>query len=138
MSNLESLRANRDEIISDYLDEHEWAVSADRSGSEALVIPPPADRSRFARFLDLLNGHGIEFGLSQNAFTAENTVDVWGDRNGTRHMPSGSLIVRAAQPRRRLVHAPLDCYPHLTDTFLHAHRTCTENPRLPRGDALTP
>ena len=129
LANLESLRVNRGAILSDYLDEHEWAVSADRSGSEVLVIPPPADRSRFARFLELLSRHDIEFGLSQNAFTAENTVDVWGDRSDTRWMPIGSLIVPAAQPRRRLVHALLDFDPRMTDTFLHDERKDLENRR---------
>ena len=129
LANLESLRANRGEIISDYLDEHEWAVSADRSGSEALIIPPPADRARFVRFTDLLSGHGIEFGLSQKAFSAENTVDVWGHHTDTQRMPIGSLVVRAAQPRRRLVHALLDFDPHMTDTFLHDERKDIENRR---------
>lgn len=129
LANLESLRENRRAIIRDYLADRRWAIDPERSGTDTLVVPPPPDRTRFTRFMDLLSRHGMEFGLSVGGFAANDVVDIWGNRSDIKRMPAGSLIVRAAQPRRRLVSAMLDFDPHMTDSFLHDERKDIENHR---------
>jgi hypothetical protein len=133
LANIETLRGNRREILRDYLADRRWAVSGDQpaggSGSNVFLMPPPADRALFTRFLDLLGRQGIEWGTAAETVTAHNVVDIRGHKHDTKELPAGTLVVRTAQPHRRLLHALLDFDPHLTDSFLHEERKDIENHR---------
>ncbi|UCC30622.1 MAG: hypothetical protein JSU86_20805 [Phycisphaerales bacterium] len=129
LANLESLRANRRAILKDYLADQQWAVSEAQSGSEVFLLPPPADRRLFERFRDLLSRHGLEVGVAANPFTANDVVDIWGNKTDMQALPAGTLVVRAAQPRRRLLQAILEFDPHMSDRFLHEERKDLENHR---------
>ncbi len=129
LANLESLRTNRRDILHDFLEDQKWAVAADRSGSETLIVSPASDRARLARFIELLGRQGIELGIARSGFAARDVVDIWGAKSETLQMPTGSLIVRAAQPHRRLLDALLDFDPRMTDSFLHDERKDLENRR---------
>lgn len=129
LANLESLRANRRAIQADYLKDRRWAVSADRSGSEALLVIPPKDDALLHRFADVLLRHGLEFGYAKAPFLASNVSSQYGTREGSRSMPEGTLILRAAQPRRRLLEALLEFDPHMSDEFLQDERKDLENHR---------
>jgi hypothetical protein len=83
----------------------------------------------FARFMDLLGRHGIEVGFATDPFRANGVVDVWGEKYDTKMLPSGTLVVRAAQPRRRLLKAILQFDPHMSDGFLEDERKALESHR---------
>ncbi|MCH7886166.1 MAG: hypothetical protein IIC01_13080, partial [Planctomycetes bacterium] len=128
-ANLETLRWNRRELLRDYLEDRKWAVSADRSGHEALLVPPPADQALFSRFMDVLRRNGIEFAFAAESFTASDLRDVAGRLSDSRSFADGTLIVRAAQPHRRLLRAILEFDPHVSNTFLAEERKELENHR---------
>ncbi len=128
-ANLESLRKNRKEILRDYLADRRWLVDATRSGGELFLVAPPADRDRLDRFAELLTRHGIEFTYAGQAFTANTVVDLWGQPSDQRSFPAGTMMIRAAQPHRRLLRAILEFDPHMSDAFLTEERTELENRR---------
>jgi len=128
-ANLGTLRANHRAILSDYLDDRRWAVSEAQSGAEVFLLPPPADRPLFERFIELLERQGVESSFASGAFEASDVVDVWGNKTDTKDLPAGTLMVPAAQPHRRLLRCILDFDPHMTDTFLHEERKHVESRR---------
>ena len=132
LTNLETLRANRREILRDYLADREWAVSAEGPFNETFLLPPAADRSKRARFVDLLERQGIELATSERPIEAREVVDIWGRRDQSKTFPAGTLVVTSAQPRRRLLHAILGFDPHMSDAFLTEERTELENRRSGR------
>jgi hypothetical protein len=137
MANLGSLRENRRAILADFLADRRWAVSAQESDAEVFLVPPPADRPLLARFVDLLNRHGIEVETAGAAFEARDLVDVWGRRAGAMQLPAGTAVVRAAQPHRRLLKSVLAFDPHMTDTFLKEEREHIERHRGTRVYDIT-
>lgn len=129
LANLESLRANRKQIMADFTADREWAVAPERSGTETLLVTPPTDPALLGRFADLLTRHGIEVGVAAAAFETKGATDLWGNRVDSKLLPPGTLVVRAAQPRRRLLLALLEFDPHMTDAFLADERKDLENHR---------
>ena len=59
LANLNSLAANREAILRDYLADRQWAVSGEGPLNETFLLPPPADRSKLARIVDLLRRQGL-------------------------------------------------------------------------------
>ncbi|MFQ5490825.1 MAG: M14 metallopeptidase family protein [Phycisphaerae bacterium] len=137
LANLETLRTNRAQILKDFLDDRRWAVSADGPDRGTLLVPQPADAVRFARLIDLLKRQGLEFGFAGAEFQAGGVVDTWRKRQDTRTLPAGTLVVRSAQPRSRLLHAIFDFDPHMSDKFLADERKHLENRRGSRIYDLT-
>ncbi len=129
LANLTTLRLNRREILSDYLNDRRWALSPEQSGTEVLLVPPPTDEAGLERFLDLLNRHGLEFKQSVNSIKADDVVDVWGKPSPVQILPAGTVVVRAAQPQRRLAQALLDFDPRMTEASLQKEREDLENRR---------
>jgi len=56
-----------------------WAVSGeqppDGPGLSVFLVPPPSDRALLRRFVDLLERHGIEWGLASADVSASNALD---------------------------------------------------------------
>ncbi len=129
LANLETLRSNRRAILQAYLSDRQWAVSPERSGEEVFLVPPTADRARLNRFVGSLAAHAIEYGFATAAFGASDVTDPWGDEQESVEFPEGTLIVRAAQPHRRLLTAILEFDPRLSDAFLLEERRDLENHR---------
>jgi hypothetical protein len=135
LANLETLRANRDEILRDYLADRQWAVSDAEPHTGKFLLPPPReghDGSTFNRLLDVLHRHGIEVVVAAAELKAREVHDVWGGRVDERAFPPGTLVVRSAQPHRRLLHAVLGFDPHTSDAFLAQERKELENRRSTR------
>jgi len=129
IANLETLCANRHAILRDYLTDRQWAVSPDKSGTEVFLVPPMPDDARLRRFVELLESQGIEYGFATSPFGATDVTDAWGQTQATVEFPKGTLIVRAAQPHRRLLRSMLDFDPRLSDSFLLEERRDLENHR---------
>lgn len=137
LANLETLRANKRKIIEDYYEDRLWAVSESQSGSEVFLFPPLKDQSKQQRFVDLLQRQGIEYGLATGPFDAFDLVDLWGEHIDVKPFSTGTIVVRAAQPHRRLLMAILEFDPHMTDTFLNDERKDLENHKGTRLYDLT-
>ena len=129
MTNLETLAANRREILSDFLADRRWAVSEQGPDNETFLLPPHTDTSRARRLVELIQHQGIEVEFSEAPFEAEGVTDVWGKALAKKTFPKGTLIVRAAQPLRRMLHTVLEFDPHFTDEFLADERKELENHR---------
>ncbi len=129
LANLQTLRANRQAILADYLADHRWAVSDQGNASAALILPAMTDWAKRDRFLDLLTRQGIEFHRSPLQFTATGVTDVWGQTVPERAFPEHTIVVPMQQPNRRSVSAVLGFDPHMSDDFLKEERTELENRR---------
>ncbi|MEE8153962.1 MAG: M14 family metallopeptidase, partial [Phycisphaerales bacterium] len=129
LANLETLRANRQEILADYLADQRWAVSDQGNASAALILPAMTDWAKRDRFLDLLTRQGIEFHRSPLQFTATGVTDVWGQTVPERAFPEQTIVVPMQQPNRRSVSGFLGFDPHMSDDFLKEERTELENRR---------
>lgn len=127
MANLETLRANRREILHDYASDRQWAVAPARSGTEVFLVSPMADRALLNRFVDLLSRQGIEYRFAAGEVHGGDVVDTLGARLDSKTFPAGTLLVHAAQPRRRLLRAILEFDPHMTQRFLEEERESLEN-----------
>jgi hypothetical protein len=128
LANLSTLRANRTEVLEDFLADRQWALVAEPL-DEAFVLPPSPDRAKRTRFLELLGLQGFELEVTDGAITAVDAVDVWGGHVKEMIFPEGTVIVRSAQPRRRLLRALLEFDPHMTEKFLEEERTELERHR---------
>jgi hypothetical protein len=72
--------------------------------------------------VDVLNRQGIETGVAGDSFEAQGVVSIWGQTTDKQQFPAGTLIVRSAQPHRRLLHAILAFDPHMSEEFLAEER----------------
>ncbi|HUU83649.1 MAG TPA: M14 metallopeptidase family protein [Phycisphaerae bacterium] len=129
LANLNTLRANRREIMADFLADRQWAVSDEGSGAETFLLPPASDRGRFNRLVEVLDRQGVESAVAGEPFEARGVSDVWGEQAETREFPAGTLIVRSLQPHRRLLHALLGFDPHMSDKALAEERKELEQRR---------
>jgi len=129
LANLETLRANRNEILRDYFEDRQWAVSDQEPDSGTFLMPPCEDSSRWKKLLDLIKHHGIEVGFAQQSFQAEDVTDMWGYNHQRLKLPEGTLVARLRQPQRRMLQTLCEFDPHLTNSFLSKERKELENRR---------
>ncbi|MFC1604305.1 M14 family metallopeptidase [Planctomycetota bacterium] len=129
LANLETLCANRGEILSDFLQDRQWAVSEKDAEDHTFLLPPCEDTSRWKRLVELIKRQGIEVEYAQKPFVAENVVDIWANKHASRKFPKGTLVVRSRQPHHRMLHTLCTFDPHLTDSFLLKERKELENRR---------
>jgi len=132
LANLGSLLQHRGEVVSDFYKDRIWAVGPDDAAERVFLLPPPPDRSRLERFVDLLGRHGIESGVAKGPVEAQNLVDVWGGRSASMPFPAGTLVVSTSQPHRRLLRAVLGFDPPMTKEFLTEERKHLERIRETR------
>ena len=129
LTNLETLAANRREVLSDFLAERRWAVSDKGPHNETFLLPPAKDVSRWRSLVALLRHQGIEAEFAEGSFEAEEITDLWGNRIEKKELPEGTLVVKSSQPYRRMLHTLLAFDPHFTDAFLTDERKELENRR---------
>jgi hypothetical protein len=128
-ANLETLRTNREEILSDFLQDSRWAVSENDANDCTFLLPPYEGTSRWKQLVDLLKRQGIEVEFAQKPFTAEKVTDIWANKIKSRKFPEGTLVARSRQPHRRMLYSLCKFDPHLTDSFLLKERKELENHR---------
>jgi len=132
LTNLETLAANRREILSDFLAERQWAVSDKGPHNETFLLPPAKDVSRWRCLVELLKCQGIEAELAEGSFEAEEVTDLWGNKLEKKELPEGTLVAKSRQPHRRMLHTLLAFDPHFTEDFLADERKELENRRATR------
>ncbi|MHC4536412.1 MAG: M14 family metallopeptidase [Planctomycetota bacterium] len=132
LTNLETLAANRREILRDFLAEKQWAVSDKGPHNETFLLPPAKDVSRWRSLVELIKHQGIETELAEASFEAEELTDLWGNKLEKKELPEGTLVVKSRQPHRRMLHTLLAFDPHFTNDFLADERKELENRRATR------
>ncbi|MHC4329103.1 MAG: M14 family metallopeptidase [Planctomycetota bacterium] len=129
LTNLETLRANRREILGDFLADRRWAIGEQDAHGRTFLLPPGGDASRRQQMIELMKRQGLEVEFAKQAFEAENVTGIWAKKFASRKFPKGTLVVRSRQPRRRMLETLCNFDPHLTDGFLSKERKELENRR---------
>ncbi len=129
LANLETLRANRQEILSDFLRDRQLAISEQEPDGGTFLLPPCEDISRWKRLVELIRHQGIETKFAKAPFKAEKLTDIWGNKLDSKQLPKGTVVVFSAQPHRRMFRALCEFDPHLEDSFLLKERKELENRR---------
>ncbi len=137
LANLETLRANRREILRDMVADNRACMGETFADAGVFLLPPNSDHARQQRFIDLLDRHGIEYAYADEAFTVQGVTDVWGVDHTARVMPARTLIVKPTQPRGRLMRSILAFDPHMTDEFLVEERRDIEQGKGTRSYDIT-
>ncbi|MCH7720034.1 MAG: hypothetical protein IH988_03465, partial [Planctomycetes bacterium] len=131
MANLETLRANRREILADFLADRRSAVdpTPESRHTGTFLLPPSPDTARRQRLIELLDRQGIEMSQAAGSIDAHGAVDVWGHRDEQKTLPPETIVISSAQPHARLLHAILGFDPHTSDKFLNEERKELERRR---------
>ncbi len=129
LANLQTLRANRHEILKDFFEDRQCAVSEEGLDGGTFLLPPCEDSSRWKQLVELIKHQGIKVGFAQQAFQADNVTDMWGNNHQQLEFPEDTLVARLRQPHRRMLQTLLEFDPHFTDTFLLKERKELENRR---------
>jgi len=129
LANLETLRTNRHEIMRDYFEDRQWAVSEEEPDGGTFLLPPCEDTTRREQLVNLIKHHGIEVGFAQQSFKADDVTDMWGYTHQRLKFPEGTLVVRLRQPHRRMLQTLCEFDPRFTDSLLLKERKELENRR---------
>ena len=129
LANLETLRTNRREILSDFLHDRQSAISEQGPDGGTFLLPPCKDILRWKHLVELIQHQGIETNFARAPFKAEKLTDMWGNELESKQLPEGTVVVFSAQPHRRMLRALCDFDPHLEDSFLLKERKEIENRR---------
>jgi hypothetical protein len=130
VANLESLLANRKEVLREFYQDRRWAVLPDNDRERGIfVVAPGKDPALLDRFAELLHRQGIELTRTNTAASAANVEDVFGAKQDALELPRGSLIVESSQPHRRMLRAILEFDPRMSQKFLIDERTDIESQR---------
>ncbi|MHC4640553.1 MAG: M14 family zinc carboxypeptidase [Planctomycetota bacterium] len=129
LANLETLRANRREILKDYFEDRQWAVSDEEADGGTFLLPPCEDTTRWEQLTDLIKHHGIEVEFAQESFKADDVTDMWGYEHRRLEFSEGTLVVRSRQPHRRMLQTLCEFDPRFTDSLLLKERKELENRR---------
>jgi hypothetical protein len=129
LANLETLSANRREILSDYLEDRRWAIEDEENQGNTFLLPPCEDTSRWKALVELINLQGIEAEFAMEPFRANDVTDMWGKNHQHLKFPEGTLVAGLRQPHRRMLQTLCEFDPHLSDNFLLEERKELENRR---------
>ena len=129
LANLITLKNNRLGILRDYFEDHLAAVNGDGKLTGTFLMPPHADRTRMARFIDLLGRLAVEYSFAQETVHLAGATDLWGNKTDELELPAGTLVVKSDQPFRRVVHTLLGFETRPDSSYLKIEREELENHR---------
>jgi len=122
LTNLRTLRANKDALLGELLAERRENIAGDGPyAGRVYAIEPGDNEGRLRRFLDLMDLQGVEVYRARDRFTAKGK-DWLGDSFEGREFPSGTLLIPARQPEARLTAALLELDTPMSDEFLTEER----------------
>lgn len=101
-ANLTTLADNREEILTDYYNHRNAAVSKSGS-SQAYIFPPANNRTRQENFVAALERQNIEIYESTRSFTLPAAVSTARKTISKLKIPAGSVIIPVNQPLKALV-----------------------------------
>jgi len=122
MANLRTLLEHHETLMREFAEERRLAVSDGTNFADRIfAIPPTKNRSRLARFTDLMLLQGFEAHEATRDFSAAGT-DQLGGAFDEREFPAGTLLIRNRQPEGFLLAAMLGFDPHMPSDFLQSER----------------
>lgn len=122
LTNLQTLRANREAVLTDYLRQHRSWLAPPADAPALFVMPRGANASRERALLESLHRQGVEIEVATAPFRVAKGADAFGGRLDEREFPAGTMVVRRSQPRGGLVAALLDFDPRMVPEFLNDER----------------
>ena len=123
LANLETLRANRAEVLTDYLAARRENVSSETPGNEEwLAVRFDDNPSRMAALMRVLAGQGIEYDFLVGEQLLVAARSARGEELEEVDLPAGTLVARARQPERRLLRAYLGLDPRMPYSVLKSER----------------
>jgi hypothetical protein len=128
-ANLQTLAANRKQILKEFFEDRKWAVREPVKDGKFLIVPPHKDVNRWKNFIDTVQRHGAEVEFSGADFDAKKLTDLWGNIIDNKQFPKGTAVIRWNEPHRRLLDCLLDFDQRLADSFLVKERTEIANYR---------
>jgi hypothetical protein len=123
MANLRTLQVHARTRVREFAAERRANVATEGPfARRTWAVPPTANRSRLAGFIDTLRVQGVEMHQLTAPFTAPIAGDQFGRSLTNRVLPSGTLLIANRQPVAPLVAALLDFDPRMTDASLEDER----------------
>lgn len=123
LANIETLRANRTAVLRDYAAQRREAIAdGGPFAARTFAVVPGSNRSRHAKFLELMALHNIEVYAAKQAFKASGR-DWVGRTISDRELPKGTLLIHARQPESRTACAILELETRVSDEYLAFERS---------------
>jgi hypothetical protein len=129
LANLNTLKNNRREILSDYLMDHIEAINGEGTLTGTFLMPPHPDRARVARFIEILDLQSVEYSFTRESAQIKAATDFFGNKTDHLKLPAGTLVVKSGQPFRRVAHALLRFDIRPDSNYLKIEREELENHR---------
>ncbi len=122
-ANLETLRANRQEMLTGFADDRRQVSAADGPyGQRSFAILPSENAGRMAVLLDLVQIQGFEvFELTESRRVRRATDQLGRERRDVQ-LPAGTLILPNRQPEGRLLAAMFEFDTRLSESSLRKER----------------
>ena len=99
MANLTTLRANRQEILADFLEQSRAAIAiTEQSPARVFLLRPGHNPTRYRVFLETLHNQGIEIYQAMDAFRVESATDTFRQTHETLELPAGTSLIPVKQP----------------------------------------
>ena len=124
---LEALRGNADWFLGRYLADARRVVADAPLNRDVFVVRPGENTARTSELVRILTGQGVEVERAISDFVTTNTTDRFGVASKEPvSSPTGSLIIRAAQPMGRAVRAYCEFDTKLSEEALQSERESLE------------
>jgi zinc carboxypeptidase len=123
LANLQTLAAQREAVLRDYLANRRESVDPSRPENRRLFVCVPGRASdRETDFVDTLLQQGVEVSRTTAPIAAREIEDALGNKAATRELPAGCYVISPAQPQSALVHTYLDLDPRYDKAALLEER----------------
>jgi hypothetical protein len=127
IANLETLAANRKELLGLYVAARRDAVRAGAEGPvRAWIFPPGSHPGRADHLALLLRAQGIEVVRAAGTVKAAGLRDAWTGATSSADLPAGTWMVPLDQPSGKLARALLDPHVPMDSAFFKEEREWLE------------
>ncbi len=122
LTNLRTLRANREQILREYRAQREQIIDEGQRSKLTFLFKPDRDEIKMKRFIESLLAQGIEVQKAEEPFTVGASTDIYGQKHSSQQFPAGTYIISTAQTMGALAKAVLEFDPRLKYEFLKEER----------------
>ncbi|MGB7490527.1 MAG: M14 family zinc carboxypeptidase [Thermoanaerobaculia bacterium] len=129
VANLETLAANRQEFLDDFVSARRAAITSPKGPARAWLLPPGRSPQRTDALARLLTRQGIEVYRSEAAMNVSGLRDARTGQESSQDLPAGTWMVSLDQPASPLASVLLDPHVPMSAAALREERESIE-----RGD----
>jgi len=129
VANLETLAANRQEFLDDFVSARRAAITSPKGPARAWLLPPGRSPRRTDALARLLRRQGIEVYRSEAAVNVSGLRDTRTGQESSQDLPAGTWMVSLDQPASPLASVLLDPHVPMSAAALREERESIE-----RGD----